>query len=96
MFVICNPENRRVELFQNALRNLGLPPARVVAYIDLLAGHVDLSAELMPAAVVRIESPGEDFEVEKALLLAGVEAAAAEGSPVIEAGAIQRLQFDRD
>ncbi len=77
--VIGNPGNRRIEFFQAALQNLGMPPARVLPYRDLLAGSVDLPDDLEPGTFVRIESPGEDFEVEKWLLLAGEEAAAQEG-----------------
>jgi hypothetical protein len=93
--VIGNPENRRIGFFQAALQRLGMTPARVVSYLDLLAGRTDLLTEIGAFSVVRIESPGEDFEVEKALLLLGQEAAAAEGSPFLEANEIRRLGFDR-
>ncbi len=91
--VIGNPENRRVGLFQAALAAHGLPPARVLAYLDLLTGI--RSIEEVPAgAIVRIESPGENFEVEKRLLAAGQPLAESEGSPIISHRAIDRLPFD--
>jgi glutathione synthase/RimK-type ligase-like ATP-grasp enzyme len=93
--VIGNPENRRNEFFQTALRKHGLPPAEVLSYIDLLSGSVNLPVNLESKTVVRIESPGENFAVDKAILLAGVEAAIAEGSPVIEPEVIRLLKFDR-
>jgi len=93
--VIGNPENRRITFLQAALQRFGLTRARVVSYLDLLANRSDLSREIAEPAVVRIESPGEDFEVEKAFLLLGQEAAAAEGSPALEANEIRRLDFDK-
>ncbi len=71
--VIGNPESVRVALFQAALDRLGEPPAVVVAWIDLLAGRTHLASVVRPGAVVRVESPGRDFEVERALLAAGAE-----------------------
>ena len=93
--VIGNPENRRITFFQAALQRFGLTPARVVSYLDLLGDRSDLSREIKGPALVRIESPGEDFEVEKALLLLGQQAAAAEGTPFLDADEIRRLGFDK-
>lgn len=64
---------RRVELFQDALRREGLPPARLVAYPDLLSGRTRLEEWVTPGDIVRIESPGKDFESQRALLLAGAD-----------------------
>ncbi|MFJ5222626.1 STM4014 family protein [Streptomyces sp. NPDC088400] len=61
--VIGNPGNRRVTLFQDAVRAAGLPSAREVSWLDVLAGR----AELRAGETVRIDSPGEDPEVEKLL-----------------------------
>jgi hypothetical protein len=94
MHIIGNPGNRRVAHFQSALAALGWPPARVVSYHDLLTGTRHLADELSPGALVRIESPGEDFEVERLLLRAGFEAAQAEGSPATGPAALDRLTFD--
>lgn len=69
-----NPGSRRYELFQQALAALELPPARLVSYLDLLEQRVSLSALLTPATIVRIDSPGKDFAVERALLALGAEA----------------------
>ncbi|MGW0666887.1 STM4014 family protein [Streptomyces sp. NPDC002746] len=65
--VVGNPGNRRVGLFQEAVRAAGLPPARVVSWLDVLNG----AAVFLPGETVRIDSPGEDAEVER--LLRGVE-----------------------
>ncbi|MFJ1896523.1 STM4014 family protein [Streptomyces sp. NPDC088115] len=61
--VVGNPGNRRVGLFQQAVRAAGLPPARVVSWLDVLDG----AAVFLPGETVRVDSPGEDAEVERAL-----------------------------
>ncbi|MGN5637536.1 hypothetical protein AAIO99_36525, partial [Streptomyces sp. AC154] len=65
--VVGNPGHRRVGLFQDAVRAAGLSPARVVTWLDVLNG----AAVFLPGETVRIDSPGEDAEVER--LLRGVE-----------------------
>lgn len=72
--VIGNPENRRVTMFQGALANLGQPLAKVVSYLDLISKKVNLIDVVTPNSIVRIDSTGENFEVEKALLTLGAEA----------------------
>src|SRR3954468_855822 len=68
-FVVAgNPGCRRVALFQEALARRRLPAATLVPYIDLIAGRATLEQVVWPGTVVRLESPGRDFEVEKALL----------------------------
>ncbi|MGW0564755.1 STM4014 family protein [Streptomyces sp. NPDC003016] len=64
--VVGNPANRRVALFQEAVAAAGLPAARVVPWLDVLGGR----ASFRPGETVRIDSPGEDPEVER--LLRGV------------------------
>jgi hypothetical protein len=73
--VIGDPGSKRVELFQAALGRLGQPPARVVPYGDLIAGRAALADIVRRGDIVRIDSPDQDFEVERALLAlgAGVE-----------------------
>lgn len=65
--VVGNPGNRRVGLFQDAVRAAGLPPARTVSWLDVLKG----TAVFLPGETVRVDSPGEDAEVER--LLRGVD-----------------------
>lgn len=93
--LIGNPASRRVNLFQDALQRAGLAPARVLAYEELLRGQRRLESELVPRTIVRIESPGQDFAVEKLLLARGAAAAEAEGAPSISQPLIERLEFDR-
>ncbi|MFI8352043.1 STM4014 family protein [Streptomyces cyaneofuscatus] len=65
--VVGNPENRRVAFFREAVRAAGLEPARVVSWLQVLRGE----AEFQRGETVRIDSPGEDAEVER--LLRGVD-----------------------
>ncbi|WP_274564146.1 STM4014 family protein [Streptomyces spiramyceticus] len=73
--VVGNPANRRVALFQDAVAAVGLPAARVVPWLDVLRQ----GASFQPGEIVRIDSPGEDPDVER--LLRGVgDATRVEGS----------------
>ncbi|MFD9602064.1 STM4014 family protein [Streptomyces sp. NPDC057908] len=65
--VVCNPGNRRVTFFQDAVRAAGLPAARVVPWLDVLRG----GAAFRPGETVRMDSPGEDAEVERLLRAVG-------------------------
>ena len=69
--LIGNAENRRVAFFQDALRRCELPPATMVSWLDVIADRVAWDDLLHEPAVLRLESPGENFAVEKALLAAG-------------------------
>jgi glutathione synthase/RimK-type ligase-like ATP-grasp enzyme len=62
------PNSRRIDDFQAALQQLGLPPARVVFYTDLLAGRITLPDVVQTGDIVRLESPGRDWPTELALL----------------------------
>ncbi|MEU6841664.1 STM4014 family protein [Streptomyces sp. NPDC046716] len=62
--VVGNPGNRRVDLFTAAVRDTGLPSPRVVAWRDVLR---DGGASFADDEIVRIDSAGEDEEVERAL-----------------------------
>jgi hypothetical protein len=42
--ILGNPENRRVSLFQEALAAQGQPPARVIAWADLVRSTAALEA----------------------------------------------------
>jgi hypothetical protein len=61
--VVGNPGSRRVALFAAAVRAAGLPQPRVLPWRDVARGRVTVSA----GAVVRIDSPGEDAEVDRLL-----------------------------
>ena len=69
--LIGNAENRRVTLFQEALARQGLPPAHVVPWVEFLSNPARLADLPDTEALVRIDSAGESWEVEKALLARG-------------------------
>ncbi|GAA1593829.1 STM4014 family protein [Actinoplanes couchii] len=61
--VVGIPENRRVALFRAAAERAGLPPPEVFGWRDVLTtGRVP-----GPGTLVRIDSPGEDPEVDRLL-----------------------------
>ncbi|WP_427925276.1 STM4014 family protein [Streptomyces sp. cg40] len=74
--MVGNPENRRVSLFAEAVRAAGLPAPRVVAWTDVLrAGGADFAAD----EFVRVDSPGENPEVDR-LLRGAADPTRVEGS----------------
>jgi glutathione synthase/RimK-type ligase-like ATP-grasp enzyme len=65
--VVGNPGNRRTALFADAVRAAGHPAPRVLAWRDVLRGRYAFA----PGEFVRIDSPGEDAEVD--VLLRGAD-----------------------
>ncbi|MEV7614263.1 STM4014 family protein [Streptomyces sp. NPDC089799] len=62
--VVGNPENRRVGLFTRAVLDAGLPAPRVVPWAAVLRdGGADFAAD----ELVRLDSPGENAEVDRTL-----------------------------
>ncbi|GAA2910939.1 hypothetical protein Acy02nite_75420 [Actinoplanes cyaneus] len=76
--VVGNPENRRVALFAAAVARAGLPAPEIFPWRDvLISGRVP-----GPGALVRIDSPGEDAEVDRLLRgLGGDHASSSHRSP---------------
>jgi hypothetical protein len=72
--VVGNPGNRRISLFLAAARRAGLLEPAVLSWRHVLSG-APFSFE--PGCLVRIESPGEDAEVDR--LLRGAAASAQHG-----------------
>jgi hypothetical protein len=54
---IANPQTHRIELFQQALKHCGLPPAIVVPYADLLAHKCHLTEFDAPDTIFRFDAP---------------------------------------
>lgn len=77
--LIGNPDSNRVAFFQEALARLDLPPACLISWADLLAGRTCLTNVVTRGSIVRIESPGRDFAVERALLERGADLPDEEG-----------------
>ncbi|MFF4585451.1 STM4014 family protein [Streptomyces sp. NPDC001388] len=62
--VVGNPGNRRVALFGDAVSAAGLPAPRLVPWRDVLRGG---GADFAADEIVRVDSPGEDDEVDRLL-----------------------------
>ncbi|MGZ3418996.1 MAG: STM4014 family protein [Polyangiales bacterium] len=89
MIVVGNPANRRVTMFQAALVAQGHPPARVIAWRDLAESGAPAFAEL--DGLVRIDSAGEDDDVERAFLRLGEMAAREAGFDAIDAEGLAEI-----
>lgn len=89
------PGSRRTQLFQAALARAGKPAARVVSFMDLLREKTIITDLISAETVVRVDSPGKDFETERALLHAGGEAAYDEHFAGVAHEEADRLEFER-
>lgn len=77
-------------MFQAALVAQGHPPAQIVPWIELC--EAGAAARLLTCdALIRIDSTGEDDDVERALLRRGEPAARAEGVPAIAPAQLARI-----
>ncbi|MFD7409289.1 STM4014 family protein [Streptomyces sp. NPDC059866] len=61
--VVGNPENRRTTMFADAVRAAGHRAPRLLAWRDVLRGRY----AFLPGEFVRIDSPGENTEVDRLL-----------------------------
>ncbi|MFI9638615.1 STM4014 family protein [Micromonospora sp. NPDC051925] len=68
--VVGNPDNRRVMLFRRAVRDAGLPDPAVLPWAQVLTGAAPPAGD----ALVRVDSPGEDPEVDRLLRGAAIPA----------------------
>lgn len=93
--VVGNPANRRVSMFQEALRAQGQPRAEVVSWLELLREPDTLERLSPEPALVRVDSAGEDFEVERELLRLGYGDASRDGASTVEPHAVDALTYDR-
>ena len=95
LVILGNPENRRVDFARHAAASLGWREVRTVAWLAFLRDPAALAAELRPDGWLRIESPGENFEVEKMLLHLGAAAVAGTSWDQLAPDAIDALPFRR-
>lgn len=93
--LVGNPDCRRVLLFQAALDRLGLPAPVLIPWSELLSGQADLARVLQSGDVVRLESPGRDWNVERALLHAGSDAPGGEPFDRLTPAQVEALTFER-
>ncbi len=92
LVVVGNPGCRRVGFWKSASTRLHWAGFVHLSYRDLLLGRFD---PMPPLSVVRIETPGRDWETYKLLLKHGCAVARQQGYPALENGSIDRLIDDR-
>jgi hypothetical protein len=95
LVVLGNAGSRRVGLLNAALVRCGMPPARLVSYTDYLHGQVTLAQVLRDGSVLRIESPGQDPEVERAILAEGIDVMTDGPWERLGRAELHRLPFER-
>lgn len=93
--ILGNPENRRVSLFQDALHRLGEPRARVLSYLEVLQDPARLEELWSSPCILRLDSPGECFQTERALVARGAEEDFSPTAARIEAREALALTEDR-
>jgi hypothetical protein len=77
LLLIGHPGNRRTTGIQEARSQMGMKPATVLPYENLLqtwrrgGGLAELVKSSSPSPLIRLDAPGEDWEVERGLLHLG-------------------------
>lgn len=71
LYLIGNLESRRTRFFVESVKRSGLK-WRIISWDRVLSGSNDWAAGIEPGSSVRIDSPGQNFAVEKALLARGI------------------------
>ncbi|MDP6045099.1 MAG: STM4014 family protein [Phycisphaerae bacterium] len=93
--VLADRRDRRVALYQQALERFGATRFCVVDYRQLISNPDRLTQAASGPSVIRIESPGRDPEVCRALLSRGAQAALNQGAAFIEPERLARLPLDK-
>ncbi len=84
IILIAPPLSRRVKAFQATLADLGRSQARVISYLDLMAGQVHLAEVVQAGDIVRFDSSGEDISTELAFIERGGTKQNAEATAIAE------------
>jgi hypothetical protein len=92
--ILGNPTLPRARDFVSALARCGAPDPWVRAHADVIAHPESLLDLPDEPCAVRIDAAGKEPLVERRLLALGYPAAAAEGAPAIEPGALARMPFE--
>src|SRR5689334_1774058 len=93
--VIGCPENRRVSLFQAALRRFGLGEATVISWLEVLRAGCLPERAINPDTLLRIDSAGENFAVERELIALGAPLNGGGKATSISPDRARQLEFDR-
>ena len=81
LVVIGNPNCRRVAYWKAAAARLRWPDVEIVSYAGLCENR---GTDFSPGTVVRIESPGGDWDLFKRMLKHGIAPAENEGYPALD------------
>lgn len=95
ILILAPPQSRRVAAFQASLQRYGLAPARVLDYRAYLRGAIDLKQEIQEDSIFRIESTGEDCQLEHALLALGAHQKDEEGYLPLSLQELAGLQLEQ-
>ncbi len=79
LLVIAPPESRRVRAIQTSLLEQGLPPAKVLSWLEVVDG-VPLERFVNAGTTVKLDSPGESWETEKRFLELGLDTPDSDGA----------------
>ena len=94
--VVAHADCPRVVAFGAALGRCGLGAPVVVDYADIFAGRADLCDVVRAGDIVRIESPGRSWNLEKALLQRGAQRIESEPQfRALSVRQIRELQWDK-
>lgn len=93
--IIGEADSPRVQGFAAACDKSGGAAYDIVSYLDLFAGMDNLYKKLQKHSIIRIESPGKNFLVEKELLGLGYEAAQNEPFSKLSPSDIRELSFNK-
>jgi len=93
--LLGNPQNRRTHYFVEAAKTQGFAAPIVISYLDVLQQKSNLADYLPQVDVLRLDSPGENFEVSRQFLQLGFRHPAIGNAPQLSPSAIAKLSFDR-
>ncbi len=93
--ILANPENRRVTLFQEALKARGQPVADVVSWCDFIDDPRALARFSNEPRLFRIDAAGDNDEVERRFLRSGYEDALKFGCSTLSPTELAELPSSR-
>ena len=77
--LISHPGHLRARLFEEALQTLSMDSAQLIPWIDLLDGTCSLDELIDESTWIKIDSPGNHFEVTKRLIAQGQKSTESSG-----------------
>lgn len=92
--VISCAENRRTALFQAALERNGLGKAKLIPWLDFIRNRASLEPFHKPVTILRIDSAGENFAVEREFIALGADLNHGTKASFIGANHARLLEFD--